>query len=94
MSDIDVLDTGDGSFQDFGSEYLRYGTNRSSSSDEVDSKINDDFNNEITQEVDYNEIIQDTNSDESTEPTNLKTRKRLLNKNNCKRNVRKSPFYF
>jgi len=82
MSDIDVLDTDDDSFQDSGSEYLPYGSNRSSSSD---SEINDDFNNEITQEVCNNEITQDTASDENTELTSLKTRKRLLNKNNWKK---------
>ncbi|CAI6358343.1 unnamed protein product [Macrosiphum euphorbiae] len=68
------LDTDDDSCQDSGSEYLPYYlSNRSSSSDEVDSKINDDFNNEITQEVDNNEIIRDTALNENTEPTNLKT---------------------
>lgn len=98
MSDIDVLDADDDIFQDSGSEYLPYGSNRSSSSDEVFSEIND-FNNDIsqevennktTQEVDNNEITQDTGSDENTGPINLKTRKRLLNKNNWIKNVRKS----
>ncbi|KAF0709773.1 putative sola1-9 ap [Aphis craccivora] len=91
-------DTDDDIFQDSGSEYLPYGSNRSSSSDEVFSEIND-FNNDIsqevknnktTQEVDNNEITQDTGSDENTGPINLKTRKRLLNKNNWIKNVRKS----
>lgn len=70
MSDIDVLDTDDDIFQDSGSEYLSYGSNRSSGSDKVFSEINDDFNNEISQEVENNEITQDTGSNENTGPTN------------------------
>lgn len=38
MSDIDILDTDDESFQDSGSEYLPYESNRSSCNDEVDKQ--------------------------------------------------------
>lgn len=51
MSDIDVLNTDDESFQDSGSEYLPYESNRSYYSNEVDS-------NEITQEVDKMKLFK------------------------------------
>lgn len=92
MSDIDVLDTNDECFQDSGFEYLPYDTDRSSNTDEVDNNesTQEVDNNEIIQEVDNNEITQDTVSGANTGPTNLNTCKRLINKNNWKKNVRKS----